>query len=48
MVERGSLPTAGRMALGAGLAELPIVLVVRLVTGVTILRCPRVLIARMA
>ena len=48
MVERGSLPAAGRMALRAGLAELPAVFVVRLVTGRAVLWGPRILVARMA
>jgi hypothetical protein len=48
VVQRSSLPATGRVALRAGLAELPIVFVVRLVTGNTALGSPRVLVARMA
>ncbi len=46
VVQGGALPAAGRVALGAVLAELPIVPVVGPVTGDAALGCPRVLAAR--
>ena len=48
MIERGSLPTIRRVALCTGLTELPAMSIVRLVTGVTILRGPGVLVTRVA
>jgi hypothetical protein len=48
MIERGSLPAIGRVALRAGLTKLSVVFVTRLVTGNAALGGPRVLVARMA
>jgi len=48
VVQRGSLPATGGVALRAGLTELPAVFVVRLVTGNAVLGGSRVLVARMA
>ena len=48
VIYRGPLPATGSVALRAGLAELPVVFVVRLVTGRTVLWRPRILVARMA
>ena len=48
VTKAGSLPAASRMALRAGLAELPVVFVARLVTGRAVLGRPRVLVACMA
>ena len=46
VTKAGSLPAASRVALRAGLAELPAVFVARLVTGRAVLRGSRVLVAR--
>ena len=48
VVQRGSLPATGRVALRAGLTKLPAVFVVRLVTGIAVLGGSRVLVARVA
>ena len=46
VVYRGPLPATGGVALGAVLSELPVVFVVRTVTGDAALGRPRVLAAR--
>ena len=48
MIEVGPRPTIGRVALDAGLAELPIVFVIGLMTGDAALGRARVLVAGMA
>lgn len=48
VIQRGSLPATRRVALRAGLTELPTVFVVRLVAGIAVLGRAAILVALMA